>query len=111
MYAGSAVLVSNDTGPRHLAQAVGTATVAICWCGNMINAGPLTRSRNRAYVSWTVKCPECGARNAEPELPAAHASQGCEHDPSFVDSVSVEPVLADAVELIIEAARTAPRLR
>jgi ADP-heptose:LPS heptosyltransferase len=101
-YARCAVLVSNDTGPRHLAQAVGTATVGIFWCGNLINAGPLTRSRHRAHLSWTVQCPECGAHNAEPELPAAHTGRGCAHAPSFVDSVPVDAVLADAVALLTQ---------
>jgi ADP-heptose:LPS heptosyltransferase len=110
VYARSAVLVSNDTGPRHLAQAVGTATVGIYWCGNVINAGPMTRARHRVHLSWTVHCPECGANSVEPELPAAHGGQGCEHDSSFVDSVPVDSVFADAVELLAqEGGRHAPR--
>jgi ADP-heptose:LPS heptosyltransferase len=102
VYARCAVVVSNDTGPRHLAQAVRTATVGIFWCGNLINAGPLTRRRNRAHLSWTVHCPECGAQNAGPELPAAHTGRGCRHAPSFVDSVPVDAVLADAVALLAQ---------
>jgi len=102
VYARCAVVVSNDTGPRHLAQAVGSATVGIFWCGNLINAGPMTRSRQRAHLSWTVQCPECGAHNAEPELPAAHTGRGCTHAPSFVDSVPVDAVLADAVALLTQ---------
>jgi ADP-heptose:LPS heptosyltransferase len=111
VYARCAVLVSNDTGPRHLAQAVGAATVGIFWCGNLINAGPLTRTRHRVHLSWTVHCPECGAFNAEPELPAAHTGMGCRHDPSFVDSVSVHAVLADAVELLTQGCDSRSSLR
>jgi ADP-heptose:LPS heptosyltransferase len=110
VYARCAVLVSNDTGPRHLAQAVGAATVGIFWCGNLINAGPLTRTRHRVHPSWTVHCPQCGALNAEPELPAAHADAGCRHSPSFVDSVSVDAVLADAVELLTQDSGPGRRL-
>jgi ADP-heptose:LPS heptosyltransferase len=104
IYARSAILVSNDTGPRHLAQAVGTATVSIYWCGNLITAGPLTRRRHRAHPSWTVHCPVCGALNAEPEVPGTQAGQGCEHDASFVESVSVDAVRADALELLLTQA-------
>ncbi len=99
-YRRCAVLVSNDTGPRHLAHAVGTATVAVYWCGNLLNAGPLTRRRHRPHVSWTVNCPQCGARAAQQELPAEHAGRGCEHDSSFVESVSADAVLHDAIELL-----------
>jgi ADP-heptose:LPS heptosyltransferase len=100
VYARCAVVVSNDTGPRHLAQAVGTATVGIYWCGNLINAGPLTRSRQRPHLSWTVHCPVCGRDCTEPELPAVHRGRGCEHDASFVASVAPDAVLADALDLV-----------
>ncbi len=94
-----AVVVSNDTGPRHLAQAVGTATVGVYWCGNMITAAPLTRSRHRPHLSWTLFCPVCGWDCTEPELPAAHTGS-CGHTESFVASVSPDAVLADALDLL-----------
>ncbi|HZB48155.1 MAG TPA: glycosyltransferase family 9 protein [Mycobacteriales bacterium] len=100
LYARCAVVVSNDTGPRHLAAAVGAPTVAVYWCGTLVNYGPLTRSRQRAHVSWTVHCPVCGAAATEPELPAAHRGRGCSHDASFVASVDPAAVLADAVDLL-----------
>jgi len=100
LYAGCAVLVSNDTGPRHLAAAVGAASVGIYWCGNLVNYGPLTRGRQRVHVSWTVHCPVCGAPATEPELPAPHRGRRCEHDESFVASVDPGAVLADAAELL-----------
>lgn len=84
------LVVGNDSGPRHLAAAVGTATVGVYWCGNMINAGPLTRARHRVGVSFRTACPECGA------------DQGvgrCAHDPSFVADVPLEEVLGAALEL------------
>jgi ADP-heptose:LPS heptosyltransferase len=106
-YARCALVVSNDTGPRHLAQAVGAATVAIYWCGNLINAGPLTRQRHRPHVSWTVHCPVCGADTTQPPPPGAQ--NRCEHDPSFVSSVSVHAVRADALDLLAaEAGRRRP---
>jgi ADP-heptose:LPS heptosyltransferase len=100
LYARCALLVSNDTGPRHLAAAVGTATVAVYWAGNLVNYGPLSRSRHRVHVSWTMQCPVCGADSVEPELPAPHRGRTCPHDASFVTSVDPQAVLADAVELL-----------
>jgi len=106
LYARCAVVVSNDTGPRHLAAAVGAPTVGVYWCGTLVNYGPLTRSRQRAHVSWTVHCPVCGAPTVEPELPAPHRGRGCPHDASFVASVDPAAVLADAVDLLAGAPRT-----
>src|SRR3712207_8868396 len=37
------------------------ATVGIYWCGNLINAGPVTRARHRPALSWRLDCPVCGA--------------------------------------------------
>ncbi len=33
------LVIANDTGPLHLALAVGTPTVGIYWCGNLITSG------------------------------------------------------------------------
>jgi ADP-heptose:LPS heptosyltransferase len=93
----ASLLVSNDTGPLHLAVAVGARTVGIFWCGNMVNGAPLTRTRHRAFPAWVSSCPVCGRHAAEPR---------CEHDPSFVDEVSVEEVARGALELW--AARVGP---
>jgi ADP-heptose:LPS heptosyltransferase len=86
----AAVLVSNDTGPLHLAAALGVATAGIFWCGNMVNGAPLTRARHRAFPAWLSSCPVCGRRASEPR---------CEHDPSFVDEVQVDDVIAAALDL------------
>ena len=56
----SDVVVGNDSGIRHLAQAVGTATAGIYWIGNAFNAGPFGRGRHRMFMSWTFRCPVCG---------------------------------------------------
>ncbi|MGN6332105.1 MAG: glycosyltransferase family 9 protein [Motilibacteraceae bacterium] len=94
----ASVLVSNDTGPRHLAEAVGTPTVAVYWCGNLVNAGPITRRTQRPHVAWTVHCPVCGADASGG--PSGTEGRGCDHDVSFVADVPVETVVADAVELL-----------
>ena len=103
LYGRCAVVVANDTGPRHLAAAVGAATVGVYWAGNLVNAGPGTRLRHRAHVSWTVDCPVCGARLPEPELPAAHHGRPCPHDASWVAEVDPAVVLADALDLLAPA--------
>ncbi len=54
------LVVGNDSGPLHLAKAVGTATVGVYWCGNLITAEPMTRSRHRPLLSWNLECPVCG---------------------------------------------------
>lgn len=84
------LLVGNDSGPRHLAAAVGAATVGIYWCGNVINAGPLTRARHRIGVSFRSNCPVCGADSGRGR---------CPHDPSFVADVPVEEIAEAAIEL------------
>jgi ADP-heptose:LPS heptosyltransferase len=92
------LMVGNDTGPRHLAEAVGTATVSVYWCGNLINVGPLARRRHRTHVSWRLHCPVCGASAMADTYPI-RSEVGCAHRPSFVTDVPVEEVRTDAVEL------------
>lgn len=53
-------MVGNDSGPRHLAQAVGTPTVGVYWIGNVINAGAIGRTLHRVHFSWVSQCPVCG---------------------------------------------------
>ncbi|QAB18123.1 glycosyltransferase family 9 protein [Leucobacter muris] len=99
------VMVGNDSGPRHLAQAVGTRTASVFWCGNMLSAGPLGRQHHRAQISWTTRCPVCGA-DCTPERVAEWR---CEHDVSFVGDVPVDAVLADVRDLLGPAPGAARR--
>jgi ADP-heptose:LPS heptosyltransferase len=85
------VVVSNDSGPLHIAGAVGAATVGIYWAGNLITAGTLMRARHRPHISWRMDCPVCG-RNT--------IYDPCKHRPSFVDLVRPEDVIASALELL-----------
>ncbi len=91
LLAQAAVVVSNDSGPLHLADAVGAATVGIYWCGNLLNGGPITQARHRAAVSWRLDCPVCGSSCLE---------ETCPHEETFVDDVSVEEVRAEALDLL-----------
>jgi ADP-heptose:LPS heptosyltransferase len=89
--ARAGLVVSNDSGPMHLAAAVGTPTVGIYWCGNLVNGGPLFVDRRRHATSWRLDCPVCG-------IDCTHGR--CEHDASFVADVEVEEVLGAAEDLL-----------
>ncbi|MFB9795615.1 glycosyltransferase family 9 protein [Arthrobacter citreus] len=91
----SAVMVGNDSGPRHLAQAVGTPTVGVYWFGNVINAGALGRTRHRVHMSWVSACPVCGVDVTQ----VGWTAERCPHDDSFVATVDPEAVYADVAEL------------
>jgi ADP-heptose:LPS heptosyltransferase len=91
LLAGADVVVSNDTGPLHVAVAVGAPTVGIFWIGNMINAGPLTRRRHRPLASWRTVCPVCG-QDATRER--------CHHDASFVADVPPAEAISAARALL-----------
>jgi ADP-heptose:LPS heptosyltransferase len=94
LLAMSALVVSNDTGPLHIAGAVGAATVGIFWCGNLINAGAPFRRRHRPVLSWRLTCPVCGTNTIEAR---------CEHDASFVADAPLADVRSQARSLLAEA--------
>ncbi len=99
LLARCSLFIGDDSGPLHLARAVGTATVGVYWCANMLNASPMTRRRHRAIASWRVDCPVCGVDCLR---------GNCEHRVSFVADVPLEDVLTDALELYeAETAQTA----
>jgi ADP-heptose:LPS heptosyltransferase len=85
------VVVSNDSGPLHLAAASGAATAGIYWCGNLINAEPITRARHRAALSWQLACSLCGANCTVDR---------CDHLVSYVTGVPVAEVRDPALELL-----------
>jgi ADP-heptose:LPS heptosyltransferase len=94
-----AVVVANDSGPLHLARAVGTATVGLYWCGNAINAAPATRTLHRPLLSWTVHCPECGADCSTAGHPH-RPGDGCAHRPSFLGQIPVAEVHEEVMDLL-----------
>jgi ADP-heptose:LPS heptosyltransferase len=94
-----AVAISNDSGPLHLAGAVGATTVGIYWGPNFINAGPPNRARHRPALSWRSSCPVCGATLFDYD---------CGHAVSVVDDVTTDEVAGFALELLRRFA-TAPR--
>ena len=96
----SALMVSSDTGPLHLARAVGVKTVGIYWAPNLINWGPLSRNKHRPVICWKMECPNCGIVPVNP-YPYEPVKETCNHNLSFVKEVQVEQVL-EAADLLID---------
>lgn len=86
----AALVVSNDTGPLHLALAIGTPCVGIYWLTNLMESAPLRQHRHRPALSLRIHCPVCGVENLRTR---------CEHDVSFLDDVPAEEVQSLALEL------------
>ena len=98
----ASVVLSNDTGPRHLAEAVGTPTVSLFWCGNVPNAAPFTRARHRIHVSWRLDCPVCGVpmlAEADPD----RFGDPCGHRGAWITDIPVGGVLHDVLDLMATA--------
>lgn len=88
------LVVANDSGPRHLAQALGTPTASVYWGPNLVNAGPRLRRWHRVEVSWRQLCPVCGADGTDP------FGRSCDHSEPWVADVPVDGVLNDAKALL-----------
>ncbi|MDG4763422.1 glycosyltransferase family 9 protein [Solwaraspora sp. WMMD406] len=111
LLAGCAAVVSNDTGPLHLAAAVGTPTVGIYWIGNLLNGAPPLRGRHRPLAAFTVYCPVCGLDCSRVGFPARGGGTGCGHRESFVTDVPVAEVLEAVAELTGSDGAQPDRLR
>ena len=84
-------LVGNHSGPRHQAEAVGTAPVGGLTRANLVDVAPLFRARHRVLVSWASRCQVCGVD---------YFAAPCGHDASVLGDVAVDDVLAPALELL-----------
>jgi len=93
----ASLLVSNDTGPLHLARAVKTPTVGIYWCSNLITGMPMTTGAHRSLLSFIVNCPLCGMSNKKFDK---EKNTVCDHKTSFVTDVSVDEVKEAVEELL-----------
>lgn len=92
------VVLANDSGPRHLAAALSLPTVGIYWVGNLVNAGPLGRSRHRVQVGFATHCRTC----ARDLTQVGWTAERCEHDESILLDVPVDRVLADVRALLAD---------
>ncbi|WP_026005407.1 glycosyltransferase family 9 protein [Arthrobacter sp. M2012083] len=95
LLADATVMLASDSGPRHLAQALGTPTVGIFWVGNVFNAGPRGRSMHRVHMSWVTLCPRCGVDITQVGWTAPH----CGHDDTVVSGIAVADVVQDVLDL------------
>lgn len=84
------LVVSNDTGPLHMALALDRPCVGVYWFTNLIESAPLFQHKHRAALSTRTACAVCGEENT---------ARRCPHDVSFVDDVSLEEVAALAIDL------------
>ena len=107
LLARAVLVIANDTGPAHLARAVGTPTVTIYWGPNLITAGSLYRKQDRVALSWQMHCPLCGCDFGHPY---PYAGPDCGHHLSLLDAVPVEEVLQAATELLSVRAASAASL-
>ena len=96
LLAGAGLVVTNDSGPLHLAAAAGTPTVGIYWAGNVINGAPPFRARHRPLLAFRTACPRCGADCMAPD-------GGCAHDDSFVVDVPAAEAVAAVGALLARA--------
>jgi ADP-heptose:LPS heptosyltransferase len=97
LLAACSLVVANDSGPRHLAAAVGAPTVGVFLAPNALSAGPLTARWSRTAVSYRTRCPVCDEDQRRSR---------CPHDASLVAEVEVDEVLQPARELYDAACAT-----
>lgn len=95
------LLVCNDTGPLHLALAVGTRAVGLFWAEYVVNSMPLSRARFLPLIAWENHCPGCGEPVHRHE--AAPPPGGCTHEVSFINSIQPEQVMQAAQQLLESA--------
>jgi len=82
------IMVSNDTGPLHLARALETPSVGIFWTVNSLTAVWMNSNLHRSLISWDPYCPLCGTDCVQPNFSTEH----CAHETSFTAYVKVDEV-------------------
>lgn len=94
----AALFIGNDSGPLHLALAVGARAVGLFWVEYILNSMPLTRSSFYPLIAWRRSCPICGEtiHKAEIDSPAGP----CMHDVSFLDELAAEDAVRAVKELL-----------
>ena len=94
--ARATLFLGNDSGPRWIAHAVGTPTVAVLTRANLADVAPLRRTWHRVAVSWESACRRCGRR----------VDDGwCGHGDTAVADVGVPEVTGLAREVWEQARR------
>ncbi|GHO83546.1 glycosyltransferase family 9 protein [Dictyobacter formicarum] len=85
------IVIANDAATQQLASCIGTATIGLYWCVNMLTRGPLNRQRHRPFISWQLSCPTCGHNQLY---------GNCGHLDSLLTDISSDQVLSSARELL-----------
>ncbi len=85
------VLVTGDTGPMHLASAMGTPVVALFGPSHVERYGPLAPRQRILRVD--IHCSPCGRVRLPPERCRGHV-------PDCMDGIQVDPVVRAAIELL-----------
>jgi ADP-heptose:LPS heptosyltransferase len=85
------VFVTGDTGPMHLAAAMGTPVVALFGPSHVERYGPLAARQKILRVD--LPCSPCGRVRLPPEWCRGHV-------PDCMDGIQVEAVVKAAVELL-----------
>jgi ADP-heptose:LPS heptosyltransferase len=85
------LFVTSDTGPMHIAAAVGTPVVALFGPADPRRYGPLTEQRRVVRVD--LPCSPCGQVRLPPERCRGHV-------PDCMDGITVSAVVTAASELI-----------
>jgi len=96
------VLVTGDTGPMHLAAAVGTPVVALFGPSNPERYGPIGEAHRVLRVD--LPCSPCGQVRLPPERCRGHV-------PECLDRINVERVVAAALDVIDGPASAARPVR
>jgi ADP-heptose:LPS heptosyltransferase len=101
------LVVANDTGPLHVAEALNRPTIGLYWGLNLLHSAPLLVKEHRALVSWQMACPICGRGGFFETWPTRFEDAGtCNHAVSMLDNIEPREVIATAEELLLNTAET-----
>jgi len=83
------LFLTNDSGPSHIANALGTPTVTVFGSANPLNWGPLSRTWHRVVADWGAPCRYL-------------ARDGCDADSysPCLQAIQVEAVLREARQVL-----------
>jgi ADP-heptose:LPS heptosyltransferase len=93
------VLITGDTGPMHLASAMGTPIVALFGPSNPARYGP--RAAIERVLRIDLPCSPCGQVRLPPERCRGHV-------PDCLDGIGVDAVVAAAMDVLDRQARPLP---
>jgi ADP-heptose:LPS heptosyltransferase len=85
------VFITGDTGPMHLAAAMGTPVVALFGPSNPVRYGP--RARRERILRVDLPCSPCGQVRLPPERCRGHV-------PDCLNEIGIERVVAAALDLL-----------